>query len=86
MIGPVRRVILFAREPVAGAPSRVTAADGIAADELALDIGPDTIAEYARRLRSAGTIYWNGSYTGPSGPMRSRGGRRAMERSETPTR
>ena len=52
--------VVVAREPVAGAPSRVTAADGIAADELALDIGPDTIAEYARRLRSAGTIYWNG--------------------------
>ena len=52
--------VVAAREAVAGAPSRVAPADGIAADEMALDIGPQTIAEFVRQLRGAGTIYWNG--------------------------
>ncbi len=52
--------VVAAREAAAGAPSRVVAADGIAADEMALDIGPETTAEFVRQLRGAGTIYWNG--------------------------
>ena len=52
--------VVVAREAVAGAPSRVVRADGIAADEMALDIGPETTAEFVHQLRGAGTIYWNG--------------------------
>jgi triosephosphate isomerase len=52
--------VVVAREAAAGAPSRVALADGIAADEMALDVGPQTTAEFERRLRGAGTIYWNG--------------------------
>jgi triosephosphate isomerase len=52
--------VVVAREAAAGAPSRVAAADGIAADEMALDVGPQTTAEFERQLRGAGTIYWNG--------------------------
>ena len=52
--------VVVAREAAAGAPVRATAADGIAADEMALDIGPRTSAEFVRQLRGAGTIYWNG--------------------------
>ena len=52
--------VVVAREAVAGAPSRIAPADGIAADEMALDIGPQTTAEFVRQLRGAGTIYWNG--------------------------
>ena len=52
--------VVVAREAAAGAPARVAPADGIAADEMALDIGPQTTAEFVRQLRGAGTIYWNG--------------------------
>ncbi len=52
--------VVVAREAVAGAPARVAPADGIAADEMALDVGPQTTAEFVRQLRGAGTIYWNG--------------------------
>jgi triosephosphate isomerase len=52
--------VVVAREAAAGAPARVALADGIAADEMALDVGPQTTAEFARQLRGAGTIYWNG--------------------------
>jgi triosephosphate isomerase len=52
--------VVVAREAIAGAPSRVVPADGIAADEMALDIGPRTTAEFVHQLSGAGTIYWNG--------------------------
>jgi triosephosphate isomerase len=52
--------VVAATEAVAGAPARVAPADGIAADEMALDIGPQTTAEFVHQLRGAGTIYWNG--------------------------
>ena len=42
------------------APATTVAADAISADAMALDIGPQTVAAYARRLAGAGTIYWNG--------------------------
>ena len=32
----------------------------MSADELILDIGPDTAARFAEILKSAGTIIWNG--------------------------
>ncbi len=52
--------VVVAGEAKAGTPFRVTAVDGIAADEMALDIGPQTVREFVRRLRAAGTVYWNG--------------------------
>lgn len=33
---------------------------GVEEDELILDVGPNTAARYAERLRRAGTIVWNG--------------------------
>ena len=54
------RDVVVAREAVAGAPASVVPADAIAADEMALDIGPETVAEFVRHVRTAGTIYWNG--------------------------
>ncbi len=52
--------VVAARAAEGGSPTRVSPADGIAADEMALDIGPETTAEFVRRVRGAGTIYWNG--------------------------
>ena len=34
--------------------------DEVGSDEMILDIGPQTVAEYAGRLHRAGTILWNG--------------------------
>lgn len=52
--------VVVAQEAAAGAETRVVPADGISAGEMALDIGPQTVAEFTRLLRGAGTIYWNG--------------------------
>ena len=38
----------------------VKAANAVAADEMILDIGPQTAAAYAAAMRDAGTIVWNG--------------------------
>jgi phosphoglycerate kinase len=38
----------------------VKPADAVAADEMILDIGPQTAATYAKTLQDAGTIVWNG--------------------------
>jgi triosephosphate isomerase len=52
--------VVVAPEAVAGATARVVPAGGIDAADMALDIGPATVDEFSRRLRGAGTIYWNG--------------------------
>ena len=52
--------VVVAKEAASGAQARVAPADGIAADEMALDIGPQTTALFVQQLRGAGTIYWNG--------------------------
>ena len=42
------------------APGRVTPVTGVGADEMILDIGPDTRARIAGLLASARTVFWNG--------------------------
>jgi phosphoglycerate kinase len=44
----------------AQAPATVKRVDQVAADEMILDIGPQTAAMYAELIAKAGTIVWNG--------------------------
>jgi phosphoglycerate kinase len=37
-------------------------ADGVPADMMALDVGPDTVASVEARLRKASTLVWNGPF------------------------
>jgi len=52
--------VVVAKELSATAAATVKAATDVAADELILDIGPQTAAAYAAALAAAGTIVWNG--------------------------
>lgn len=42
------------------APHRTVPVTGVAPDEMILDVGPDTIAEFERRLNTTNTLVWNG--------------------------
>jgi len=44
----------------AGADDPVGAVDAVGADDMILDIGPDTAARYAELIAQAGTVVWNG--------------------------
>ncbi|MCL6619187.1 phosphoglycerate kinase [Thermomonas hydrothermalis] len=44
----------------ADAPATVKAVDDVGADDMILDIGPDTAAQYAAIIAKAGTVVWNG--------------------------
>ena len=57
---PIPRDVVTAKEFKADAPATVKRATDVAADDLILDIGPETAATLAELLKSAGTIVWNG--------------------------
>jgi len=44
----------------ADAPATVKAVDAVGADDMILDIGPKTAAQYAELIARAGTVVWNG--------------------------
>ena len=52
--------VVVAREFSAAAEAEVRPVDGVGPDELIMDIGPKTAAEFAGILAGAGTIVWNG--------------------------
>ena len=52
--------VVVASEFAATAEARVTGVDGIAADEMILDIGPETAAQFSEILAEMQTILWNG--------------------------
>ena len=41
-------------------PPRSSAVDDVGADDMILDIGPETAARYAELIAAAGTVMWNG--------------------------
>jgi phosphoglycerate kinase len=57
---PVPSDVVVAEEFSADAQATTKIVDVVAADELILDIGPDTSARFADIIASAGTIIWNG--------------------------
>lgn len=52
--------IVVAPEFKADAPATVVAADAIPADQLGLDIGPDSGKAFAAEIAAARTVFWNG--------------------------
>ena len=57
---PVPTDVVTAKEFKAEAVAHVKAADRVEADDLILDVGPDTAAGFARLIAEAGTVVWNG--------------------------
>lgn len=52
--------LVCAQRMEAGQPLRVMTPDAVEAGWMALDVGPQTVAMFAQRLRGAATIVWNG--------------------------
>ncbi len=52
--------IVVAPEFKADAPATVVAADAIPADQLGLDIGPESAKAFAAEVAGARTVFWNG--------------------------
>ncbi|MEO8804823.1 MAG: phosphoglycerate kinase [Burkholderiaceae bacterium] len=57
---PIPTDVVTAKEFKADAVATVKAAADVAADDLILDIGPQTAKRLAEQLMAAGTIVWNG--------------------------
>jgi phosphoglycerate kinase len=57
---PIPADVVCGKSFAADTPARTKAAKDVAADDMILDIGPDTAKAYAALLESAGTIVWNG--------------------------
>ena len=57
---PIPTDVVTAKEFKADAKAEVKGAADVAADDMILDIGPQTAAKLADQLRKAGTIVWNG--------------------------
>lgn len=57
---PLPSDVVVAPAFAADAPATVKAVDQVGADEMILDIGPDTAKRYAELIKQAGTVVWNG--------------------------
>ena len=54
--------VVVAKEFKAGAAHRTVPAGNIAADEMALDVGPESIKAFENRLLATRTLVWNGPF------------------------
>ncbi|KAF1014581.1 MAG: Phosphoglycerate kinase [Stenotrophomonas maltophilia] len=52
--------VVTAKQFLPDAAAEVKAVDAVADDDLILDIGPQTAAQYAQLIAKAGTVVWNG--------------------------
>ena len=57
---PLPSDVVVAPAFAADAPATVKPVDAVGADDMILDIGPDTAARYAAMIAKAGTVVWNG--------------------------
>ena len=57
---PVPVDVVTAKEFSADATAEIKSVSDVAPDDLILDIGPETVAQFAEILKTAGTIIWNG--------------------------
>ena len=57
---PIPQDVVVADRFAADAPAHVLAVDAVGADDMILDIGPETADRYAELIRDAGTVLWNG--------------------------
>jgi phosphoglycerate kinase len=57
---PIPADVVCAAELSENAEAVIKNVDEVGAEDLILDVGPQTAAGYAERLRNAGTILWNG--------------------------
>jgi phosphoglycerate kinase len=74
---PTDVVVATSLDP--GVKGRIKNVRDVAADEMILDIGPETAAMYAKRLESVGTIVWNGPLGVFENPEFAAGTRRVAE-------
>jgi phosphoglycerate kinase len=51
---------IVAARPAADGPREIVAADSIPADQMGLDIGPETATSFAISILQANTVFWNG--------------------------
>ncbi len=54
--------VVVAKEFRANAPARTIPVTDVAADEMILDVGPATTADFAKRLTYVTTLVWNGPF------------------------
>ncbi len=57
---PIPTDVVVAKTFAADAPATIKRAAEVQADDMILDIGPETAARLAAQLKAAGTIVWNG--------------------------
>jgi phosphoglycerate kinase len=57
---PIPADVVVAPAFAADAPATVKRVDEVTADDMILDIGPQTAASYAALIRQAGSVVWNG--------------------------
>ncbi len=57
---PLPMDVVVAKRFAADAPAQLRRADDVQADEMILDVGPQTSAHLGRIVQEAGTIIWNG--------------------------
>ncbi|HZV22858.1 MAG TPA: phosphoglycerate kinase [Luteimonas sp.] len=57
---PIPTDVVVAPAFAADAPATIKVVDAVQADDMILDIGPQTAARYAELIKAAGTVVWNG--------------------------